>query len=92
MPAAHGHTRGVTNVLLLVVRNLRIVGESGIGIIRSLVTSLTLRNTTQAYIHTYRHAFNPRRVRQRCTLWHLMPLCTANFHNLSPITDVSSVE
>ncbi|KAF9811525.1 hypothetical protein SFRURICE_016077 [Spodoptera frugiperda] len=34
------------------------------------------------YIHTYRHAFNPRRGRQRCTLWHVMPLCTPTFHNL----------
>uniref|UniRef100_A0A2H1V552 SFRICE_020079 n=1 Tax=Spodoptera frugiperda TaxID=7108 RepID=A0A2H1V552_SPOFR len=33
-------------------------------------------------IHTYRHAFNPRRGRQRCTLWHVMPLCTSTFHNL----------
>ncbi|KAF9807453.1 hypothetical protein SFRURICE_005411 [Spodoptera frugiperda] len=31
---------------------------------------------------TYRHALNPRRGRQRCTLWHVMPLCTPTFHNL----------
>ncbi|KAF9823541.1 hypothetical protein SFRURICE_011394 [Spodoptera frugiperda] len=27
------------------------------------------------YIHTYRHALNPRRGWQRRTLWHVMPLC-----------------
>ncbi|KAF9793664.1 hypothetical protein SFRURICE_002323, partial [Spodoptera frugiperda] len=32
------------------------------------------------YIHTYRHAFNPRRSRQRCTLWHVMPL-----YNIHPL-------
>ncbi|KAF9803656.1 hypothetical protein SFRURICE_003368 [Spodoptera frugiperda] len=32
--------------------------------------------------YIYRHAFNPRRGRQRCTLWHVMPLCTPTFHNL----------
>ncbi|KAF9787609.1 hypothetical protein SFRURICE_001661 [Spodoptera frugiperda] len=36
----------------------------------------------KTYIHTYRHAFNPRRGRLRCTLWHVMPLCTSTFHNL----------
>ncbi|KAF9795293.1 hypothetical protein SFRURICE_004665, partial [Spodoptera frugiperda] len=30
------------------------------------------------YIHTYRHAFNPRRGRQRCTLWHVKPLYNAH--------------
>ncbi|KAF9819648.1 hypothetical protein SFRURICE_005601 [Spodoptera frugiperda] len=44
-----------------------------------LLRDETLDNT---YIHTYRHAFNPRRGRQRCTLWHVMPLCTPTFHNL----------
>ncbi|KAF9791445.1 hypothetical protein SFRURICE_014783 [Spodoptera frugiperda] len=42
----------------------------------------TLHRTIYTYIHTYRHAFNPRRGRQRCTLWHVMPLCTPTFHNL----------
>uniref|UniRef100_A0A2H1VJ02 SFRICE_033697 n=1 Tax=Spodoptera frugiperda TaxID=7108 RepID=A0A2H1VJ02_SPOFR len=39
-------------------------------------------------IHTYRHAFNPRRGRQRCTSWHVMPLCTPTFHNLCCKTHV----
>uniref|UniRef100_A0A2H1WDF7 SFRICE_017807 n=1 Tax=Spodoptera frugiperda TaxID=7108 RepID=A0A2H1WDF7_SPOFR len=34
------------------------------------------------YIHTYRHAFNPRRGRQKCTLWHVMPPCTPTFLNI----------
>ncbi|KAF9790223.1 hypothetical protein SFRURICE_010883 [Spodoptera frugiperda] len=41
-----------------------------------------IANYYYTYIHTYRHAFNPRRGRQRCTLWHVMPLCTPTFHNL----------
>ncbi|KAF9824154.1 hypothetical protein SFRURICE_002275 [Spodoptera frugiperda] len=38
--------------------------------------------TSSNFVHTYRHAFNPRRGRQRCTLWHVMPLCTPTFHNV----------
>ncbi|KAF9800999.1 hypothetical protein SFRURICE_006042, partial [Spodoptera frugiperda] len=41
------------------------------------------RSLSQTYIHKYRHAFNPRRGRQRCTLWHAMPL--NNVHPLFTI-------
>ncbi|KAF9804875.1 hypothetical protein SFRURICE_007778, partial [Spodoptera frugiperda] len=46
--------------------------------------TFVLRMTSEKYnyIHTYRHTFNPRRGRQRCTLWHVMPLFTPTFHNL----------
>ncbi|KAF9794375.1 hypothetical protein SFRURICE_014595, partial [Spodoptera frugiperda] len=51
-----------------------------------LITQIVITNPylfiNITYIHTYRHAFNPRRGRQRCTLWHVMPLCTPTFHNL----------
>ncbi|KAF9820109.1 hypothetical protein SFRURICE_014188, partial [Spodoptera frugiperda] len=36
-----------------------------------------------------RHTFYPRRVRQRCTLWLIMPLC--NVHPLSTIYVVSPI-
>uniref|UniRef100_A0A2H1WM88 SFRICE_027526 n=1 Tax=Spodoptera frugiperda TaxID=7108 RepID=A0A2H1WM88_SPOFR len=38
------------------------------------------------YIHTYRHAFYPRRGRQRCTLRHVMPL-----YNVHPLFTIYSV-
>uniref|UniRef100_A0A2H1VWQ0 Alpha-galactosidase n=1 Tax=Spodoptera frugiperda TaxID=7108 RepID=A0A2H1VWQ0_SPOFR len=42
-------------------------------------------NTGLTKVHTYIHIvtpFNPRRGRQRCTLWYVMPLFTPTFHNL----------
>ncbi|KAF9807617.1 hypothetical protein SFRURICE_008830 [Spodoptera frugiperda] len=34
------------------------------------------------YIHTYRHAFNPRRGKQQCTLGHVMPLNNVHFFTI----------
>ncbi|KAF9804717.1 hypothetical protein SFRURICE_007620 [Spodoptera frugiperda] len=57
--------------------------------VQSQDSGSNIHTTSVPYIHTYRHAFNPRRGRQRCTLWHVMPLY--NVHPLFTIYVVVSL-
>ncbi|KAF9819442.1 hypothetical protein SFRURICE_000530, partial [Spodoptera frugiperda] len=53
----------------------------------TLYNGITCRNLSIQHTHTQRHAFYPRRGRQRCTLRHVMPL--NNVHPLFTICVIS---